>query len=209
MQLDRVLERLLQIGRTEAFAGIPHVPELCPSMAVIELLDQHRDELVACTKRLSANDRIALIKSIAILEDQVGGRGSVTHLKRLLQFVSDPERSLLDWILRNTTSYWYYAHGARSVGEHDLACRLKAEQAAEGIQRDLERQARDKTRIAASATGNLYNAVRRGDAQAVRALLAQGADPSIFAPDGTPLVALATSRNNPEIAAELQNALRA
>lgn len=209
MQLDRVFDRLLQIGRIEAFSDIAHVLELCPNLAVIQLLDQHRDELEPYTRTLSAKDRIAFIKSVAILEHQVGDRGSVTHLKCLLPLVSDPERSLLDWILRNTTSYWYYAHGARSVGEFDLACRLKAEQAAEGIQRDLERQARDKARITASATANLYNAVRRGDSKAVRALLAKGADPSTVALEGTPLVALATSRSNPDIVAELENTLRA
>jgi hypothetical protein len=143
MQLDLVLDRLLQVGRTEAFSDIAHLPEIYPNMAAVQILDRHRDEIVPYAEQLEASDRIALIKSIAILEHQVGGRGSVTHLKRLLPLASTLERSLLDWILRNTTSYWYYAHGARSIEEYDLLKTQIAKRTAEGLQRDHDRQLRD------------------------------------------------------------------
>ena len=207
MQLDLVLEKLLQAGRTEALADIASLRELCPSMAVVQLLDRCRDKLVAYAKRLSESDRIAFIKAIAVLEHQVGGRGSVTHLERLLPLVSDPERILLDWILRNTTSYWYYAHAARSVEEYDSLKAQIASRTAERIQRDQERQARDRARIALQgpleATRKLYNAVRRGDLKAVRALLLKGADASSLTPEGEPLVAFALRQNRHEIAATL------
>ena len=208
MQLDLILEKLLQVGRTETFADIAGLPELCPSMAVVQLLDRCRDKLVPYAMRLSATDRIAFIKAIAVLEHQVGGRGSVTHLERLLPLVSDPERNFLDWILRNTTSYWYYAHAARSVEEYDISKAMIARRTAERIQCDQERQARDRARIALEgppeATRKLYNAVRRGDLKAVRALLLKGADASSLTPEGEPLVSFALRQNRHEIAATLQ-----
>lgn len=208
MQLDLVLENLLQAGRTEAFADIARLPELCPNMAVVQLMDRCRDQLVPYAKHLSENDRIAFIKAIAVIEHQVGGRGSVTHLERLLPLVSDPERILLDWILRNTTSYWYYAHAARSVEEYDILKAQIASRTAERIQRDQERQARDRAASLLSAppeaTRKLYNAVRRGDLKAVRALLLKGADPSSLTPEGEPLVSFALRQNRHEIATTLQ-----
>ncbi|GAO37340.1 hypothetical protein SCT_2761 [Sulfuricella sp. T08] len=207
MQLDLVLDRLLQVGRTEAFADIAQLPELCPNMAVVQLLDRCRDELVPYVEGLAANDRIALIKSVAVLEHQVGGRGSVTHLKRLLALVSDSERSLLDWILRNTTSYWYYAHGARSVEEYDLSKTQIDRRTAERVQRDYERQLQDRERVATAATAKLYNAVRRGDIKAVQALLSKGADAGSLTPEGASLLSFAESRGHAAVATELRNAL--
>lgn len=212
MQLDLSLEKLLQAGRAGAFsdiaADITGLPELCPNMAVVQLLDRSRDQLVPYAKHLSGSDLIAFIKAIAVLEHQVGGRGSVTHLVRLLPLVADPDRIFLDWILRNTTSYWYYSHAARSVEEYDILKALIASRSAERIQSDQERQARDKARIALEgspeATRKLYNAVRRGDLKAVRALLLRGADASSLTPEGEPLVSFALRQNRHEIAAILQ-----
>ena len=76
------------------------------------------------------------------------------------------------------------------------------------IQSDQERQARDKARIALEgapeATRKLYNAVRRGDLKAVRALLLRGADASSLTPEGEPLVSFALRQNRHEIVAILQ-----
>ncbi len=207
MQIDLILDRLLQIGRTEAFVDIANLPELSPNMAVLQLLDRRRDELVPFAERLDGSDRIAFIKSVAILEHQVGGRGSVTHLRRLLPLVSDPERTLLDWILRNTTSYWYYAHGTRSVEEYDATVAQIVRRTAERVKRENERQMQDRNRIALAATAKLYNAVRRGDVKAVRALLGKGADPKSLTPEGTPLVSFAESCGHTAVATELHNAL--
>ena len=142
-------------------------------------------------------------------EHQVGGRGSVTHLKYLLPLVIDPDRSLLDWILRNTTSYWYYAHGTRSVKEFDAASALISKRTAERVQQDQERQLQDQRRIAGSATANLYNAVRRDDIKAVRALLRKGADAVALTPDGESLLSFSDSRGHVAIATELRSAIAA
>ncbi len=207
MQLDVILNRLLQIGRTEAFVDLACLPELSPNMAVVQLLDRRRDELVPFAERLDNNDRIAFIKSVAILEHQVGGRGSVTHLKRLLPLVSDPERALFDWILRNTTSYWYYAHGACSVEEYDATVAHIVRRTAERLQKENERQLQDRNRIALAATANLYNAVRRGDVKAVRALLHKGANPKSLTSEGTSLVSFAESCGHVAVAVELRSAM--
>lgn len=206
MDTDRILHTLLEIGREGRFSEIGGIAELSDHVSVLRLADVHRDKVISFATELAMPDRIAFAKSVAIVENRVGGLGSVTMLERLLSLILDPERKLLDWILRNTTSYWYYAYGARSIEEFDLACRRKAERAAESIRRDEDRQAQDRSRIAKAATRKLYNAVRRGDIKAVRALIEKGADVSVPAPNGSSVLALATSRGFEAIATELRNA---
>jgi hypothetical protein len=204
MQLQRVLECLLQVGRTEAFSAISQTPDLCPNMAAVQVLDRQRYELVPFAASLSEPDRIAFIKSVAVLEHQVGGRGSVTHLKRLLPLANDIDQRLLDWILRNTKSYAYYSHGAHSIEEFELLNSQRAFRTSERVRNDQERQREDSERIAASATAKLYNAVRRGDIKAVRALIEKGANASGLAPDGKSICEFAQASGHAEIAAELR-----
>jgi hypothetical protein len=94
------------------------------------------------------------------------------------------------------------------VEELDAIRALIAEHRAEGIERDQKRQFHDKARIAAAATKDLPNAVRRGDLKAVRALIAKGADPATSAPDGSSLIAVAASLGFDSIASELRLAKR-
>lgn len=204
MSLEPTFHRLLEIGRIGQYAEIAGIANL----SVLCLVDSGRDEMLDFVKNLPLDDQIAFAKSVAMLEHSVGGRGSVTSLQHLLPVVPDPDRKLLDWVLRNTKSYWYYSHGARSVEELDAIRALIAERRAEGIERDQRRQVSDKARIAAAATKNLPNAVRRGDLKAVRALIAKGADPATSAPDGSSLIAVAASLGFDAIASELRLAKR-
>lgn len=110
-------------------------------------------------------------------------------------------------MLRKTKSYGWYSHGAQSLQEYKDICKQKEKRAADGINRDLKRQEEDKHRISEQATSNLYNAVRRGDINAVRALLTKGADASVPSPDGTSLVAFALSQQREDIADELNRSL--
>ncbi len=206
MNIEKLLRELVAIGRSGEFSKTPLVAEFRDHSSVLRLADVHRDQLIAFAMNQLLSDQIALIKSIAVLEDQVGGLGSVTNLERLLPLVPDPERKLLDWILRNTTSYSYYSFGACSIEEYDVACRRKAERAAEGIRRDGARQAQDRKRIGEAATKNLFNAVRRGDLKAVRALVQKAADVNAPAPDGSSLLDLAALKGYDAIATELRNA---
>ena len=221
MQLDLVLESLLKIGQTETFADIAHLPELCPYMSIIGLLHRHQDELVYYAEQLSTNNRIAFIKSVAVLEHQsklsVGGVGSTTNLQYLLPITGhpgpqpplvDPERSLLlDWIFQNTSSYWYYSNGARSIESYNRWKEAKAAQrASDLVKREEERQQRAIVRKA-EATAKLYNAVRRGDTRAVQILLDHGADPRGLAPDGMSLLSIAERRGRASLITVLHNAL--
>lgn len=207
MKLHNSLYRLVEIGRSGNFAGLTDTPKLKCHEQVCRLADISPDEVVLFAKKLSNDDCIAFIKSIAMLEHS-GGRspGSLTNLKRLLPLISDPERITLDWILRNTTSYWYYAHSARSVEQLDIENAWRAVLTAENIARDMQRQLKDKKRIAETATRNLFNAIHRGDVKAVRALISKGADVMFPAPDGLSLVAIAAAKGFDAIVVELRNA---
>jgi dTDP-4-dehydrorhamnose reductase len=206
MNVDKLLRELVAIGKSGEFSKIPLVAELQDHSSVLRLADVHHDQLIAFAMSQPLADQIALVKSIAVVENQIGGLGSVTNLERLLALVLDPERKLLDWILRNTKSYSYYSFDACSIEEYDAACRRKAERATEGIRRDEARQAQDRKLISETATKNLFNAVRRGDLKAVRALVQKVADVNLLTPDGSSLVSLATSKGYDAIATELRNA---
>jgi hypothetical protein len=206
MNIDSTLDRLLEIGRSERFAEIESIVGLSDHSSVLRLAGTYRDDIVSYARRLSPADRVALVKSVAMVEHRVGGLGSVTNLQHLLQLVDDPERTLLDWILRNTKSYWYYSHNARSIQELDLTSKRIAERKAARVEKEQTRQIEDKSRIAADATRKLYNAVRRGDLKAVRALIERGADVTSCGPDGSPLIAVAMSKGFDAIAEELRHA---
>ena len=199
---------LLALGRTEDYSAISGLPGAGTHADVLRVADVHRKALLAFFADLSPPDRVSFVKAVAVYENTVGGLGSVTTLHYLLPDIDDPDHAILDWILRNTKSYWYYAHSARSYDEYVAQRRWSAEQTSANILRDDERQARDMARIARDgppeATRKLYNAVRRGDIKAVQALLLKGADASSLTPDGEPLVSFALRQHRQEIAAILQ-----
>jgi hypothetical protein len=204
--LDILLRDLISIGRNERFEDLSRYPEFQDHVSVLRLADVFRDKVLAFAQALPESDQVAFVKAIAMVEERVGSLGSVSNLPRLLSLVDDPERSLFDWVLRNSTRY-YYSKGARSISGYDLACCLEAERRAEGVRRETERQLQDRKRITEEATRNLYKAVFRGDLKAVRALIEKGADITVSAPDGTSLIAVATANGNTEIVRELESVL--
>lgn len=203
INLEKYLLRLVDIGLRGNFDELADLSDFQDHRSVCHLADRHRHTLMCFASKLSDNDRIAFIKSIAMLEHRVGGMGSVTSLKGLLSLVSDPERLLLDWILRNTRSYWYYAHGARSIEQLDSENAWHATLTARRVAKDRQRQLEEKKRIAETATHNLYNAVRRGDVKAVRSLVSKGANTTVPSPDGRSMIDFASSLGHIAIAAEL------
>jgi hypothetical protein len=133
---------------------------------------RHPTEVLDYFDQLPPGDRAPFIKAFAAYEDRGRGAGSTTLLHEML---ASADYALIDWVLRNTGSYWYYAHGAQSYAEYEAIAHARAEVTAGNVKRDAERQTSDQRRIAAAATAKLPNAIRRGDALAIRALLAKGA----------------------------------
>jgi hypothetical protein len=194
------VQRLIEIGRSEKFALLAEMSQAKDKRTVVSVLSARvfsaADQLV---RSLSDEDLVALIKAVVMAEDRVGGVGSVSPVVILLRQRSDPELKLFDWILENTEHY-YYAHGPGSL-EHDGILSLKASErkqeveAAEQARSDVARERR-----AVRATGNLPNAVRRKDVKAVRALIAQGADPNVEMPDGKRVISYAIEAGLEDIA---------
>lgn len=71
--------------------------------------------------------------------------------------------------------------------------------------REVEREREAKARKAEQASANLFNAVRRGDVNAVKALLEKGASPSSCTPDGVPLVKYAEESGRNAVVEVLRN----
>lgn len=211
MHIHEILGSLLSIGRKNAYTDISDKPELQPHIAIVQLLDKYRDEIAPYAQNLTSEDRIALTKAIAILEHQVGGRGSVTHVRTLLPLVDDPDRLVFDWILRNTDSYAYWAHGAKSIEDLDSIRTRNSESAtnrtaekSERLKLELQQQQEYRERNTRNATQSLYNAVRRGDIKALQALIAKGADVRHPVPGGMTLLEYAESQGNTAIIELLQ-----
>ena len=209
MQLLDILRDLAKAGSAQDYPNVEVTTALQPHMCVVQFLDHERNSLISTAAQFTQLELISIIKAIAVLEHLVGGRGSVTHLKRLLDLVQDPDRELLDWILRNTKSYWYYSHDAKSVKEYDLICQEIASRTAKRISADDERKSQDKIRVAVANTDKLFNAVRRGDFKAVEALILGGANPQTLTPNGESLINFAETRANAQVIAILKAALAA
>jgi hypothetical protein len=139
-----------------------------------------------------------------------------TELPKLgLTLDPDPDRAALGRkpienprLARTFRSFMTHAKSNR-LTPAELERRLDAGVAGthENMRRDELRQSEDKKRIAESATGNLFNAVRRGDLKAVAALLKAGAAPSVCCPDGTTMIDFARGKGHLLIAALLDESL--
>lgn len=150
-------------------------------------------------RTLSDREMASFAKAMAVLEDTVGSVGSCTALQWILDLSNNEGRNALDWILQNTKAYDYFSQGAASVEQLDILKADKVILSIERAEKESQRQAEDKIRIAAKATVNLSNAINRGDVKAVRALIEKGANKRAIAPDGTSLVEKAESMGRVDI----------
>ena len=125
-------------------------------------------------------------------------------LRGLIENSQDSDRSLLDWILKNTRSYSYYSGGAKSIEEYEQILAIAKSQREENFRKESVRQNEAKKKRAARATHNLSNAVRRGDINAVIGLLEQGADPSVSTVGDMTLIEFAEAQGQDEISSKLK-----
>jgi hypothetical protein len=150
---------------------------------------------------LPVHDRAAFAKALAVYEDSVGGLGSTTALQHVLRLFEDDHHEgfrVVDWIYSHTKRCDYY--NLYDFIDEAAARRRHAEAQAENERKNYELAAPARARRAESATSNLFNAVRRGDVKAVRALLQKGASPSATTPDGKSLAEYAEANGRADIA---------
>lgn len=200
MSSAALIELLLALGRAEDYSAIGDVPGAGVHAEVLRFSDSLRRDNLPQIEVLSGSDRVAFAKALAVYENTVGGLGSVTALERVLPLVHDHDHALLDWILSKTRSYWYYSHGAQSYTELQAMRAAHAKRRAENEAREAAREREAKARKAEQASAKLFNAVRRGDAKAVQALLRQGANPNGVTPGGTPLLKYAEDNGRNAVA---------
>ncbi len=201
-----IIESLVTAGRAEDYAAVAAIAGAGVHAEVLRFSDSLRRGGLAPIEELSALERAAFVKALAVYENTVGGLGSVTALERVLPLIQDEDHAILDWILSTTRSYWYYSNGARSYAELQEIKAAHAERRAQNEKREAEIERFAKERKAKQASANLFNAIRRGDTKAVEALLRQGAVPQGVAPDGIPLVRYAEENNRTAIAQLLRQA---
>lgn len=199
-----LVHSLLAAGQAGDYAAVLALPGADVHAKVLRFSDSLRGALLDEVAQLSAAERVAFAKALAIYENTVDGLGSVTAIERVLSLVDDEEHAVLDWVLTNTRSYWYYSHGAKSFTELQTIQRAHAARRAENEQREHERETIAKSQRAERATANLLNAIRRGDAKAVAALLLQGASRAGTTPAGLSFAEYAENCGHSDIAALLR-----
>ena len=160
--------------------------------------------LLSELRDLSQEDQSSFIKALALYEQTVGGIGSPTLLFHALPAVNDPDHEIFDWVLTHTSSYNYYAHGAKSFDELQHFESLSRARAAANLERESQRAAEAAARRADKANSNLFSAIRRGDTKAVAALLNQGARPETTDASGQTAISYAEHLDRKEIAQLLQ-----
>lgn len=207
MNIDALIDALLEVG----LAGDLHVATKLPGAGVHSQVTRasslFRGAVIDKIAALSVRDRVSFAKALAVYENTVGGIGSVTALRYVMRLFNDDAEQGYEaffWIVENTRSLWYYADRSVDFIEPDVAAARRAAARAENERRNYELAAPARARRADRATGNLYNAVRRGDPKAVQALLAKGADPMAMTPAGEPLISYARATGRKEIATLLE-----
>lgn len=208
MPLTTLLQSLLTAGRTGDFGSIAGLPGAGVHHQVCIFSERLCGPLLDEIASLPTQDRAAFAKAVAVYENSVGGLGSVTALQHVLRlFRNDVHEGqmVIDWILSNTDSLWYYAHRADDFIEPEAANRRHQTSRVENEARNYELAAPARVLRAERATSHIFNAVRRGDLKAVQALLRNGASPTATAPDGTPLVEYAEANGRKGIAELLRN----
>lgn len=201
-----IIESLVTVGRAEDYAAVAAVPGANVHAEVLRFSDSLRLGGLTPIEKLSAPDRTAFVKALTVYENTVGGLGSVTALERVLPLIQDEDHNTLDWILSTTRSYWYYSNGASSYAELQEIKAAYAMRRAQNEKREAEREHFAKKCKAEQASAKLSNAIRRGDTNAVEALLRRGATPQGVTPDGISLVQYAEENNRTAIAQLLRQA---
>jgi hypothetical protein len=158
----------------------------------------YRDEFarivsIANTQPLSLDELRCLVKGLAHWEESAfGGLGSTTRIPELIKHIPPPDDPLIEWLLSHTRNPYLpfggggkiRPNGVTTLPQYMAVLRERAEIRNKNIQRDLERQERDKQRIAAKATKDIFAAIRRKDYAAISALIRKGAELNIKGADG-------------------------
>ncbi len=160
-------------------------------------------------ENLSIEEVIALIKCLTIVESIYDNwrAGSVSPVIWLFRYLSsrEPELSkdVANWVLANTHNpyipFGSHNYGARSMIELSLLEELSLERKRERLEAELERKKSARERKAKEATRNLFGAIRRNDIQAVKGLLAKGADINAKDSEGVGILEHARMKGNVKI----------
>lgn len=198
-----LVERLAEVGEYGSLDMFFETERMSASDLIKSINRGKRTLLVMYASGLDPIAKQRLVKALTRVEVSVGGLGSVSNVAKLLDPERPEGRQLLDWVLRNYPNY-YYGRGARSIEEYDEENTHRAALREKALAIDKERHEVAQKRKAVLASGNLFNAVRRGDKKAVEALLERGADPSQTTPCGQSLLSYAQQNDKDEIVALLQ-----
>lgn len=152
MPSQALFDQILALGRGDNADEIARLPGAGDHAQVLLVSSRHLQALLDYCAALPPAEREWFVKGIALYENTIGGLGSVTNLKRLLPLLGQAQESVIDWILRNTRSYWYYAHGAKSLADYEAIECARTHRTSESLLLEKERELQAKARKAKVAT---------------------------------------------------------
>ena len=168
---SELIDTMLSLGLAERYDDVRKLPGAGNHSNVCRFSAEARKKLNHFFSTLDNSHRRALAKAVSVYEDSIGGLGSVTLLRGLIENTQDSDRSLLDWILKNTRSYSYYSGTAKSAEELERNNEQNELRRKATVEEELERERQAKKSKAEQSGHRLANAIRRIDVDAVTSLL--------------------------------------
>lgn len=182
------------------------LPSFSKHSAVCRLVDVHREVLTAEVRSMSPDDRVAFVRAVAMLEQAVGGMGSVSAILYLLPVLGPERRKAIELALSDTPQ-WERRCNAWALGAGDILD-YDSRQRALWERRDAHArkfQSEKETKLR-RRSANLHRAIRNKDVKAVAELLELGVDPHSVTSEGLTCLELAKQVG---VSANVENIQRA
>ncbi len=206
---EMLLFKLIEAGKANDFSQISSlltIQEQCDFGYIMRL---RPESWFSVAENLSKEDVVALIKCLTIAEQVYDDwkAGSVSPVIWLFKNLSsrEPEFSnnVADWVLANTENdylpFGTMNLGAKSLVEFAQFKKLASERKSARHEAEAQRQDSARERKAQEATHALISAVKRSDVQAVKALIAKGADITAKDSEGVSVLEHAQIKGNEKI----------
>jgi len=206
---EMLLRRLIEAGKANDFSQISSVLTLQEQHDFGYIMRLRPESWFSVAEKLSKEDMVALIKCLTITESIYDDwkAGSVSPVIWLFKNLSsrEPELSnnVADWVLANTDNdylpFGTMNLGAKSLIQFSQFKKLSSERKSARREAESNRQDLAKERKAQESTHALIGAVKRNDFQAVKALLAKGADITAKDSEGLSVLEHAKMKGNEKV----------
>jgi len=206
---EMLLFKLIEAGKAKDFSQISSLLTIQEQRDFGYIMRLRPESWFSVAENLSKEDVVALIKCLTITEQVYDDwkAGSVSPVIWLFKNLSNREpefsNTIADWVLANTENdylpFGTMNLGAKSLIEFSRFKKLSSERKSAKRETEVKRQGLAREHKAQEATHALIGAVKRSDIQAVKALIAKGADITAKDSEGVSILEHAQTKGNEKI----------